>query len=52
MVGCGSPSDKSNERHDRIQKDLPDRWIYGISRKEKTEKAEEDAEKLRLCSIT
>lgn len=38
-------------RHDQIQKDLPDRWIYGISRKEKTEKAEEDAGKLRLCVI-
>ena len=41
-----------SERHDQIQKDLPDRWIYGISRKEKTEKAEEDAGKLRLCAIT
>lgn len=52
MVGCGSPFFFFSERHDQIQKDLPDRWIYGISRKEKTEKAEEDAEKLRLCAIT
>lgn len=51
MVGCGSPFFHISERHDRIQKDLPDRWIYGISRKEKTEKAEEDAGKLRLCVI-
>ena len=31
MVGCGSPFFHISERHDQIQKDLPDRWIYGIS---------------------
>ena len=29
MVGCGSPFFHISERHDQIQKDLPDRWIYG-----------------------
>ena len=51
MVGCGSPFIQISERHEQIQNELPDTWIYGISRKEKTEKAEEDAGKLRLCVI-
>ena len=48
MVGCGSPFFHISERHDQIQKDLPDRWIYGISRKEKTEKTLESCDYVRL----